>query len=839
MALAIRLIAAMTGLVLLTATALGLLAYRSIETPILLEGLAAVAGILALAVPLAWTVARSSANGAIGVRSGGFDRMAAELRDKSAALIDESNKRRAIELALGQYAQRERMFSATVEQASYPIITKTLDGTITAWNPAAEQLYRYTSAEAIGNNIDIIIPPDRRDEHSAMVEKLLADQPVENFETVRAAKGGRRIDVALSIRPVKSPSGEVVGVAKIARDITEQRCAEEKFRLAVESCPSGMLMVDRTGKIVMVNTEIERLFGYPRDELIGQPVEILVPQRLRSQHVRLREGFTRKTETHGKGAGRTLSGLRKDRTEFPVEVVLNRIQASEGLLVLGVVVDISERQRLERLKDEFVSTVSHELRTPLTSISGSLGLLIGGAAGKLPESAERLLAIAQTNSQRLVRLVSDILDIEKMESNRIAFNFKRVDARALVEQAIEGNRGFADGYGVRVRLDPESATGEVHADPDRLSQVVTNLLSNAIKFSPPDGEVVVAIQQRDHLVRISVRDRGPGIAADFRPHIFEKFAQADASDARRKGGTGLGLSIVKQIVTRLGGTVGFDDAPGGGTVFHVDLAGRDQVAAREIDRNREPNAALILLCADDPNAALAVREGLRQFGFATDFAHARADAMTRTAATHYGAIVVDLELPDGESIGLIGDLRNQPRNGKTPIIGMSANASRDHDVPTSSAPDDWVDKPMDLDRLAQILDRTVVREANGHPHILHVDDDPEVLAVVARALGTTAEVVSVDSIEEARRALAAHHFDLAVLDIELGPVSGLELLPELRGDRGRAIPVIIFSAHGANLVSDPQFQASLSKSRAALDSLVTTVHGRLTPRSSPVSKEIA
>jgi DNA-binding response OmpR family regulator len=213
--------------------------------------------------------------------------------------------------------------------------------------------------------------------------------------------------------------------------------------------------------------------------------------------------------------------------------------------------------------------------------------------------------------------------------------------------------------------------------------------------------------------------------------------------------------------------------------------------------------------------------------------------MTRTAATHYGAIVVDLELPDGESIGLIGDLRNQPRNGKTPIIGMSANASRDHDVPTSSAPDDWVDKPMDLDRLAQILDRTVVREANGHPHILHVDDDPEVLAVVARALGTTAEVVSVDSIEEARRALAAHHFDLAVLDIELGPVSGLELLPELRGDRGRAIPVIIFSAHGANLVSDPQFQASLSKSRAALDSLVTTVHGRLTPRSSPVSKEIA
>jgi PAS domain S-box-containing protein len=828
MALAIRLIAAMTGLVLLTATALGLLAYRSIGTPILVAGIAAVACILALAVLLARIVAQGSTEGT-----------AVELRHKTGALIDESRKRGTIELALEQHAQRQRMFSAAMEQASYPIITKTLDGTITAWNPAAEQLYRYTSAEAIGNNIDIIIPPDRRDEHSAMLEKSLADQPVENVETVRAAKGGRRIDVALSIRPVKSPSGEVVGVAKITRDITEQKCAEEKFRLAVESCPSGMLMVDRTGNIVMVNTEIERLFGYRRDELIGQPVEVLVPQRLRSQHVRRRDGYTRKTEAHGRGAGRALSGLRKDGTEFPIEVMLNRIQASEGLLVLGVIVDISERQRLERLKDEFVSTVSHELRTPLTSISGSLGLLIGGATGKLPDSAERLLAIAQTNSQRLVRLVNDILDIEKMESNRIAFNFKRVEARALVEQAIEGNRGFADGYGIRVRLDPESTAGDVHADPDRLSQVVTNLLSNAIKFSPPDAEVVVAIRERGHLVRISVRDHGPGIPTDFRPHMFEKFAQADASDARRKGGTGLGLSIVKQIVTRLGGTVDFDDAPGGGTVFRVDLASRDHVAEKEIDRDGKPVVARILLCADDPHAALAVRQGLHHFGFATDFAHARADAIARAAAAPYGAIVVDLELPDGESVGLIHELRNQPQNGQTPIIALTADAGRERAAPTPSKPDDWVDKPVDIDRLAQILGRTVVREANGRPHILHVDDDPEVLEVVARALGATANVLSVDSIEEARRALAAHHFDLAVLDIELGPVSGLDLLPELRGDKGRAIPVIIFSAHGASLVSNPQFQASLSKSRAALDSLVTTINDRLTPRSAPVSKEIA
>jgi PAS domain S-box-containing protein len=820
----------MIGGAALAAAVLGWLALAGNGTPALSAALATVAACPVLLL-LGWSVAGHSAE---------RNRMAAALRDKTAALIEESNKRRAIELALDRYVQRERLFSAAVESAGHPVISKTLDGTITAWNPAAERLFGFTAAEAIGKNIDIIIPPDLRDQHSAMIAQSLADQPVENVETVRAAKGGRRIDVSVSIRPVKSSAGVIVGIAKITRDITEQKFAEEKFRLAVESCPSGMLMVDRAGIIVMVNTEIERLFGYRRDELIGRSVDILAPTRLRAHHARHRNGFIHQPHTRHMGAVRDLFGRRKDGTEFPVEVGLNPIQTREGLLVLSAIVDISERKRLERLKDEFVSTVSHELRTPLTSISGSLGLLIGGATGKLPDSAARLLAIAQANSQRLVRLVNDILDIEKMESNRIDFYFRPVEARALVEQAIEANRGFAEGYGVRVRLDPASACGEVHADPDRLVQVVTNLLSNAIKFSPPDREVLVAVERRAHLVRICVRDHGPGIPADFRPHMFDKFAQADATDARRKGGTGLGLSIVRQIVTRLGGTVDFADAPGGGTVFHVDLTGRARVTEREIDRERKPGAVRILLCADDPNRGLVIREGLAPFGFATDFAYTRADAITRASATPYGAFVVDHDLPDGESAGLIRDLRNLAHErGKTPIIGMTADIRRDHDAPTSSEPDDWVDKPVDPDRLAQILGQAIPHKANGRAHILHVDDDPAVLEVVARALAATADVLSVDSLDNARRALAEHHFDLAVLDIELGQASGLDLLPVLRGEAGRAIPVIIFSADGATPADRARVHASLNQSRAALESLVTTVHERLTPRPSHAPQETA
>lgn len=256
----------------------------------------------------------------------------------------------------------------------------------------------------------------------------------------------------------------------------------------------------------------------------------------------------------------------------------------EGKSLLRALHYAKERKRLEQLKDEFVATVSHELRTPLTSITGSLGLLLGGATGILPKPTASLLGIAHANCQRLIRLVNDILDIEKHESGQVAFDLRRVEIGSLVEQVVEANRGFAEAHGVRLRIESVTvAAADVQADADRLAQAITNLLSNAIKFSPPDRDVVVTIEKAFDLVRISVRDYGPGVSRDFEPHLFEKFAQAEATNARQKGGVGLGLSIVKQIVGRLGGKVGFADAPGGGAMFHVELPIRkNDVADNEL-----------------------------------------------------------------------------------------------------------------------------------------------------------------------------------------------------------------------------------------------------------------
>lgn len=588
-------------------------------------------------------------------------------------------------------------------------------------------------------------------------------------------------------------------------------------------------MIDHDGKMVMVNTEIEQQFGYARQELIGQSVDILVPERFRQLHLLHRQHFVSKAQHRRAGAGRELSARRKDGSEFPVEIGLTPIQAGERLLVLGVIVDISQRKDMVRLKDEFVSTVSHELRTPLTSISGSLGLLVAQWSESLPESATRLVSIAHKNIQRLVRLINDILDIEKLESGRVVFNLARVGLRQVVEQAIDDNRGFAEEFGVHVALDAIPTKADVNADPDRLAQVLTNLLSNAIKFSSGGGEVLVAVEELGETYRVSVRDHGPGIPAEFKSHIFEKFAQADGTNSRRKGGTGLGLSIVKQIVERLGGDVGFHDAPGGGTVFFVELPTWDESAGGEIDVDVDASFPRLLLCDDDPAVAKVMRMRLRAAGFAVDFAHTPSTAMMRASASRYAAIIVDLRLRESDGIDLIVGLRGQPHHGETPIVVISGDPARGRDDVRAPRLNilEWLNKPIDFARLTGILLAATSRAPRRRPLVLHVDDDPDVLALVARELGPMADVISADGIEGALHSLSSHQVDLVVLDIALGDSSGLDLLPDLRDRTGNALPVIVFSAHATDASCSDQIDSAVSKLNSPLESLTRAVRDRL------------
>jgi PAS domain S-box-containing protein len=722
-------------------------------------------------------------------------------------------------------AQMEARYRGLLEAAPDAMVVVNKNAEIVLVNLQAKLEFGYRRSELLGQKVTLIIPQDFAERLLKDGVDAMAQEILKGIDFTGRRKKGDEFPIEIMLSPLQSGEGILVIRDISLRKDEERRVArmESRYRGLLQAAPDAMVVVNHGGEIVLANLQAEKEFGYGQDELLGQNMKNIIPERVVERPIAngLRSSLVLQIGTEIE-----LTGRRKDGGEFPVEIMLSPLESAERILVIR---DISARRQTERLKDEFVSTVSHELRTPLTSISGSLALLAEQWASELPKSAARLLAIAHTNSQRLVRLINDILDIEKLESSRVVFNLCQVDLRSLVTHAIEENAGFAENYGVHVRLETASADSDVNADPDRLAQVVTNLLSNAIKFSPAGGEVLVVVEKNDQVIRVSVRDHGDGIPDDFKPHIFEKFAQADGTTSRQKGGTGLGLSIVKQIVERLGGEVGFDDAPGGGTVFHVDLRAWDTTVAGEVDLDSGPGAIRILLCEDDRDAAMVLRKALRRVGYAVDFAYTMSAGVARTEATRYAAILVDLKLPDGDGIDLILQIRANGHHPDTPIIVIAGDPDRGHTDIRSSHLNilDWLRKPLDFEHLVQVLNGALAPAQPKRLRILHIDDDHDVLALIRHALRSTAEVISADSLVSARRALAAGHIDVVVLDMALGTDFGMDLLPSLRDDLGNALPVIIFAKNGAAVPCDDQVQVALSKSNASLDDLKEEMRDRL------------
>jgi PAS domain S-box-containing protein len=364
----------------------------------------------------------------------------------------------------------------------------------------------------------------------------------------------------------------------------ERRHEAEERRRIFETSLDVILVVDRQGNVLRVSPSSAATLGYDPDEMIGQNASKFVhPEDLdliRGEMRHARHGRTTRDfairYVHKNGAVVTLSWSGVWSEPEQRHFFIGR--------------DVTKRKRIEHMKDEFIATVSHELRTPVTTIAGPLGLLVSGAAGELTDKVKRLITMAHNNSTRLSLLVNDILDIERIESGKMPFSLRRVDAKRVVEQAIEANRNLEQKFDVSVQLRTDVAEAPVHSDPERLTQVVANLLSNAVKFSPKGEEVIVSIEIQDDHVRIAVRDHGPGVPDEYKTLIFNKFVQVEATNSRLKGGNGLGLSIVRETMIKLGGNVGHTPAPSGGSVFYIDLPKWKADAVPE-DATAQPAAA--------------------------------------------------------------------------------------------------------------------------------------------------------------------------------------------------------------------------------------------------------
>jgi PAS domain S-box-containing protein len=351
----------------------------------------------------------------------------------------------------------------------------------------------------------------------------------------------------------------------------ELRAAAAQKEAIFDSAGDAILTLNPGGGIETVNPAAARLFGWSGSELEHRDISVLLDlddPGEGSGGFLSRLGF--QDGEIGDGIVRELTARRRDGETFPADVALSLMPLPTGLHMVAVVRDVSERRHIDEMRHQFVSNVSHELRTPLTSIAGSLGLLAGGAAGQMPDKAAQLIGIAHSNSQRLVRLINDLLDIEKLESGQMTLVIAPLDLRDIALRSIDNVRGFADDLTVTLRLS-EGPPVPVRGDTDRLIQVVVNLLSNAVKFSPAGGEVVISVEPETRIARLSIRDHGSGIPDEFCSRIFSKFAQAGSSDTRAKGGTGLGLAIAREIAEQHGGRLWFESAPGEGATFHMDL----------------------------------------------------------------------------------------------------------------------------------------------------------------------------------------------------------------------------------------------------------------------------
>ena len=747
-----------------------------------------------------------------------------ELRDANSALEQQIAEREATAAAVHE---KEVMYRNLVEGSIQGILIHR-DGKPLFANQAYADLLGYESPDEI-LVLDTIAELDAAHEHERLKRyhraRLAGEDVPEQYEYDAVCKDGTVVTLLNSARVVEWNGQRAV--QRFLIDVTERKRSEEKFRLAVESAPNAMVMINAAGEIVMVNAQTEALFGYRRDELVGQAVEILVPERLRAQHPAERTEYFEAPQNRSMGASRDLYGTRKDGSEFPVEIGLNPIETDEGTLVLSAIVDITERKKIDQMKNEFISTVSHELRTPLTSIMGSLGLIRAGAAGEFSEAGSSMIEIAYKNSDRLVRLINDILDVEKIESGKLVLRIEPLDIDEMIADAVDANAGFAEQYEVSFIVERRLDGVKIAGDKDRLMQVLTNLLSNAVKFSPLGGEVVIGLVSKSGRVRVEVRDCGPGIPDDFRGEIFGKFAQADSSDTRRTGGTGLGLSIAKAIVERLGGTIGFDTVVGKGTTFFFELEEHHEAAAPTQSPAPSRPGNRLLVCEDDADVAALLTLILTRQGYAVDTAHNAQQAKQMLAAHNYSAMTLDLHLPDQSGVELIRELRKNTQTQDLPVIVVSALASDTEGELSGDAVGiiDWLDKPIDQERLIKGVKRATCVCPRARPRILHVEDEEDVLQVVAAVLGQSAQVRAARSLREAIALLEREHYDLVLLDLVLPDGSGEELLSRLRASNSASVPVIIFSADDISTELASNVSATLVKSRTSNDSLAETIKG--------------
>ncbi|MEW9897779.1 CHASE domain-containing protein [Chitinivorax sp. PXF-14] len=746
-------------------------------------------------------------------------------------------------VATHEIRQREQRFSGLMESMPNAIFALDSDGHVTMVNGTAERWFGQAREMLIGLPFAALLVPSTRDTFHERYQPFFSGSvpapPAPTLEWMALRADGSEFPIEPTFSAIDTGDGRLI-LASMS-DISSRKRSEARFRLVVEAAPNAVVVTDSRGVIELVNSQTEVWFGYSRQELLGQSVEILIPERFRKAHPAYRSAFVGTPQVRPMGAGRDLYGRRKNGSEFPIEIGLNPIQTDDGLLIMSSIIDISERKAAERrfreqseqiaqasrYKSEFLANMSHELRTPLNSILILAEQLGDNRQGNLTAKQVEHAHIIHRSGNELLTLINDILDLSKIEAGRMTV---QVEQLILADFAAHLRQSFAPLAEARklslcIEIDT-NAPRAVLTDGNRLFQIVKNLISNAIKFTEQGGVHVrvarpapplpagLRLEAKDTLA-IQVVDTGRGIPADKQEQIFLAFHQLDGSTSRQYGGTGLGLTISKQLAQLLGGSITVDSKEGVGSTFTLYLPARSQaLPEREAPAIRPAALAqhasgdpLVLIVEDDVNFAEIVAAGVRSRGLTPVLSRSGGEAVQLARQLPVKAIILDILLPDGNGWHFLTQLRELPSTHTVPVQVVSCL-----DQPSPARPDivGYLEKPVDVAQLGHMLDELVEHiGAQGHPApqpadtqahggtLLLVDDDiRNIYAMTSLLEDRGYEVITAgNGVEALARIEEREDIDLILMDIAMPLMDGFETTHRLRADKRFTRPIVALTAY--------------------------------------------
>ncbi|MCP5169594.1 MAG: PAS domain S-box protein [Hahellaceae bacterium] len=738
-----------------------------------------------------------------------------------------------------QLQRREEHFRSLIDGAPNAMIMVDEGGRIELVNAQAEALFGYSRHELIDQNIELLVPDRYRAGHShwrgGYQKAPESRQMGSGRELFARRKDGSEVPVEIGLNPISTDHG--IKTISSVIDLSARKRAEDRCKLLVEASPNAIVLVNESGLIELVNSQTEQLFGYARSEMLGESIEMLIPESVRHNHRTVRGRFQADPVARRMGGNQAFFARHSSGKEIPVEVGLAPLRSGDSTLIQAVIIDISERRAAERrmqeqadqlilanrFKSEFLANMSHELRTPLNSIMILSELLKHNEGNHLTPAQIKHAELIYSSGNDLLRLINDILDLSKIEAGRMPMVIEHLNPIELVQNItkifrVEAQKKHLD-FEVDVSADvPISFSSDAH----RISQILRNLLSNAIKFTDVgkvkvnldviEGETLPSEDTVDQkYLAFTVADTGIGIPEDKKELIFQAFQQVDGSTSRRFGGTGLGLAISRQLAQLLGGTLDIISKRGHGSTFRLCLPlahNQTEPLPARVSISGPNDGSPILIVEDEMHFALKVIHTANRLGFRTFLVRNGRDAMPLLEQEPFHAMILDIVLPDISGWQIIQDMQKRPDFANIPVHIVSALPKPEHlHFETAGY---WV-KPVSIPTLESIFlalkpEQAVVGDMENSESedveitpplqsVLLVDDDiRNIYAMSAMLESLGFQVMVARNGKEAITLLEKQWVDIILMDIAMPVMDGYSAIKVIKQERKLSTPVIALTA---------------------------------------------